>query len=476
MATSLSIGEFLAFAAPELANHIALLGGRRWLRYCTLRDRIDATTTFLNDAGIADRQVVATQLRDEAQELIVKLALAKLGAGFCVGPPEWVLDRSGPLVPDRIITDVEQDNIEPGLFLRLPEELTGPESADLPLRLNDPDRRFCVSLPDEPQSQQHLVWLSEAMAWERMLAVTADIEPHTRVALCGLQEPARTLLSFGILARGGTIMFLPSARSLPANLARYGIERLHIQHKVALRMVANPRALPMEYAGLRQIHIHAPRPIPGLAARYAAKFGSEVSFSADDPHLGPLTISDVQELGASPLGLRSPLPDIELRLEPTDGDEPAIRHSPARLLARQRLGDWLRTDYCAIEDPARGLLFGGRADRAQSVGPLALDTRILEEVLKADEEVRDAMAFADAREDEGASLTAVIIADSPCADRVLARARNTLGILAPAKVIQMELSGLDSRRGYLRNLLHMLATVGSRVSLPGVVSVSDESE
>jgi hypothetical protein len=475
MGTHSSLNEFLTLAAPELAHHIALLGGRRWLTFSALSNRIDAVATFLHDAGIADGQAVGTRLGDEAQDLVVKLALARMVAGICVGSPDRVLERSDPPLLDRIITDGEEDGVESGLFLRLPKEWTGPENADASLRRSDPDRRFCVSLPDEPRPNHQAVWLSEAMAWERMLSVSADIEPHTRVALCGLQEPARTLLALGVLARGGTIMFLP-AKSLPANLARYGIERLHIQHSVALRMVANQRALPVEYAGLRQVHIHAPRPIPGLAGRYAAKFGSEVSFSVDDPHIGPLAVSDLQELESSPLNLRSPLPDIELRLEPAAADEPAIRHAPTRLLARHRLGDWLPTDFCAVEDPGRGLLFGGRADRAQRVGSLALDIRILEEVLKADEEVRDAMAFSDVHDDQGAFLTAVIIADSPCADRVLAQARQTLGILAPGKVIQLELSGLDPRRGYLRNLLHMLAAVGGRASLPGVVSVSDESE
>jgi hypothetical protein len=470
-----SLEEFLSPSTPKFGNHLAVVGHRQWLTHSQLQQRIGELAGFLLREGVVARHAIGIAVRKHQTDLLLKLALARIGAGIVTPVPDRVLDGAPTPDLDRVVVDQAPPADRGDLFIQLPAEQADFDAPQCPPRKGDPERDFYLAPPRNPNGEQPAVWLTEAMAWERMLAVTAGIKPHTRVAFCGLQEPARTLLPLGVLARGGTIMFLP-ARGLSANLARYGADRLIIRSAVANRLVSNPRVPAFTCTRLQAVQIHGSRPVPGLALGFGARFGGTVRFAIDDPRLGPVAVSDAGELETSPLGLQGVLPDMEISIAAQGRAEGETPDQPTPLLVRHRLGDWRETEFCVFEDPDRGPVITGRTGRVRRLGGLWLETRLVEQVLKTHEGVDDVMVFYESRIGDAGKSTAVMVADHPCTDSLLAHGRKTLGVLAPGKVIQIELAGLDPRRGYLRNLLSMLAGADDKTSFPGVVSISEQGK
>jgi len=459
----------------EYPDHLALVGQRHWFTYADLHRQVSGLAAWLRSEGIGAGQVAGIAVRSFQADLLVKVALGRIGACIAMPLPPRVLKGEMPSGLDRVIVDPGTSIRPDARFLALPAQPITTEEADAGHRRDESDRPFSVVPPSAPSTVWPEAPMTQAVAWERLQAVSSGIEPGDRVAVCDVGDPSRTWLSFGTLARGATLLFVPET-GLPLSLVRFGVQHLYLSSEVAARMVASPRVLPVAYPALRTVHILGPSPVPGLARRFGDKFAGDVRFMLEVPRLGPMGVSSASDLETTPLGVQQVLEDLSWRVEPSPtGAEGEIR-APPRLLVKHCLGEWHDTGLCALDDPVKGLMVTGRHGRVRRGGALWMDTRLVEQVLKTHEGVSDVMLFWSSGRSKEPQSTAVVVAERACAQSLLEYGREVLGELAPGRVIQVELAGRDSRREYLRHLLATLAGGDDPASISGVDSFPDMDE
>ena len=462
MVSELSLTQLLPNATQRFGDQPAIIEKQGWLTYAQLRNRVEHTAEFLVSHGVSRGQTVGFKIKDPKLELILKLALLDLGVSTLLSTPRWVWNGSGHGFPARFIMEVGAADDDERI-LQLPNDLGHAETPRSPGRLSEGIERLYVVPSRNPADSFDNDWLSDRVVHDRVKAVVPKVRPGERVAFSGLSEPTQTIMQLGALAQGAAAVFL-STRRVVGNLARYGIERLFIDAAGARRMTAPGSRWTQPGAQLAHVNIHGRAPSPGLTANVVEQFGCRASYSVDDRRIGPIVSASDKDLESAPLGLHRMAADLHAKAGDEAGDKQAEGLRTSHLLIKPRSGRWYDSKLLAMERPDQSVLLIGRAERATEVGTLKLDLRFIEGVLSAHEGVEAVMVIAEPTHDESPNLLAMVVADQACADSVLSYGRRHLGLLAPKRVIQVDLPPSAAPRHYLRyfigNLRKGMETLG----------------